>query len=223
MLCPSTLCLTDSDSEASVGCSAGNSWGGEFGEAECGRAISIPPAGTAGVSVCRRGKRLAHVPLISSSREEAARVVEARSVIDGEGRALKRADQASRWVSSSLKPGRRRGGRAGIAQRGVQCQKTAAWSDPRDDSKDTETGENWSEMTPGRLRRTMSSTDWTGVLRGPRTPRQVTTWGSEMSWRSCVVIHSSTAPCQEEMVADGRDQSGECVLKSPAIAVEILS
>ena len=148
---------------------------------------------------------------MSLSRASAAREREAISEIWGVGKEAKSLVQEATRESSITKPGRIVGTYGRGLKGGVQVISKAAWSEPSESGKETETGENLPVHKAESFKRAKSMME----SRCPASPQHVADPVGLTSERSESSNQSSREPAQLNTVAPRKDQVEECVLKSP--------
>jgi len=156
---------------------------------------------------------------MSVSSRSAAVEREEREDIVGVGNRAKSLVQLSFNMSSMTKPGSMVGEYSVGLRGGDQKIEIAAWSDPRESSKETDTGEKRPVHKAASFRRNKSRMESRLVLFSERVPFLVATPVGLASERSDFSNHSSRGVAQLDTIAPGKDQVEECVLKSLTTSV----
>ena len=158
---------------------------------------------------------------MSMSSASAAAARDGREDIVGVGKVEKSFIHSSFKVSSMMNPGKVVGEYGNGSRGGDQNMEIAAWSEPRESSKEIETGEKRPVHRADSFKRKRSITESRSVLFSERVPFLVAAPAGLTNERSDSSNHSSRGAAQLDTVAPGRDQVEECVLKSPTTRVGV--
>jgi len=158
---------------------------------------------------------------MSVSSTSAAAEREEREDIVGVGRREKSFIQESLSESSRTKPGSMVGKYVVGLKGGDQKIDSAAWSEPKELSKEIVIGEKQPVTRAESLSRNKLRTESRSFLLSEWVPFLVAAPAGLASKRSDSSNHSSRGAAQLNTVTPGRDQVEECMLKSPTTSVGV--